>query len=340
MRRVTRRWAGGGFWLACATLGACGRASPPAAPVRANEAPSLRLHAADVERVRVNGVEIALLDVCPGADSRPTMLFAHGGPGSSEMTLVHRYAAEVCRFARLVLWDQRGAGRSFSEANVKSLSVDVMVRDGLEVARQALARSGQSRAILVGNSWGSFLGARMFASDPTRFCGYVGISQVVSVTEWGDVEGCVRRLGAAWPFSGPAADSDAVFARMQAVAHAGGFAYGATDVRPIQAMRDASPIPLLDSERAGDDQRLSLGKLRAEVSAHDLRQDVPRAPGKMAFVSGEADCVTPPGLVDAYAKRVNAPVLRIAQAAHMPHAERPRETWQAVERLTRGWCGP
>ncbi len=321
-----------GVPVASLVLCACGatvQRGPPASP--------LRLSSENIERIAVNGVELALLDVCPQSSRRPVMLFIHGGPGASEMSLVHRYAREACGFARLIVWDQRGAGRSFSERSIDTLSTETLVRDGLEVTRWVLARTGARKVLLVGNSWGSYLGLRMFSSEPTRYYGYIGISQLVTM-DWDAAGTCVRELGQPWGYEGTPATAGEVMARMRTIAQAGGSIYGAHDFRPIQAMREGSPIALLPSERAGRDQAQSISQLLPELIAIDLRKSIPRPPGNMAFIAGEVDCVTPARVVEGYARQLGVPLVRVERAGHLPHAERPRETFVEVARLSRAWC--
>ena len=120
-----------------------------------------------------------------GADRRNTpMLFLHGGPGDALSPFSAKLFADWESYFTLIQWDQPGAGRTFSRSGsdiASELSIDRIVRDGIDVAEFALDMLGHDKLILVGTSWGSIIASRMVQSRPDLFEAYVGISQVVSV---------------------------------------------------------------------------------------------------------------------------------------------------------------
>lgn len=97
-----------------------------------------------------------------GAGPR-TVVFLHGGPGlgigdgGSEM-------AVPARDRVLLMYDQRGSGRSQVVTDPRLLSVDHQVRD-LESFRQHF---GLERMTLIGLSWGAGLATLYTAAHPDR----------------------------------------------------------------------------------------------------------------------------------------------------------------------------
>ncbi len=77
----------------------------------------------------------------------------------------------------IVQWDQRGGGRTPRNTDPKTITIDRMIGDGIELTQQLLKDLKQDKLILVGHSWGSFLGARAKAR-PDLYYAFVGTGQV------------------------------------------------------------------------------------------------------------------------------------------------------------------
>ena len=114
--------------------------------------------------------------------TNPILLILHGGPGFAmsplPRTLLHSWTKDFT----VVLWDQRGAGKTFGHSGRLDPSVTIarMVLDGVEVAEFVRARLGQSSVGLVGLSWGSMLGVQMVKARPDLFYAYIGTGQAVN----------------------------------------------------------------------------------------------------------------------------------------------------------------
>ncbi len=84
----------------------------------------------------------------------------HGGPGSS-FSARHRQLFDMQRY-RVVLFDQRGCGRSLPRGSVHANTSDHLVAD-IEHLRQHL---GIERWLVVGGSWGAGLALAYAAAHP------------------------------------------------------------------------------------------------------------------------------------------------------------------------------
>ena len=82
-------------------------------------------------------------------------------------------------------WDQRNAGRTLGHSRLEfqPTSLDQMISDGIELATFVRRHLHTKRVILVGHSWGSFLGVQIVKRRPDLFDAFVGIGQVVSWRE-------------------------------------------------------------------------------------------------------------------------------------------------------------
>jgi len=95
------------------------------------------------------------------------VLVVHGGPGGG-CEDYHRRFFDAERF-RIILMDQRGAGRSTPLTELEGNSTDTLVQD-METIRQFL---GIDRWLLFGGSWGSTLSLVYAEAYPERVLGLV-----------------------------------------------------------------------------------------------------------------------------------------------------------------------
>lgn len=126
-------------------------------------------------------------------ESKPVILFIHGGPGSVMSPYDGAIYGKWEKDFILVNWDQRGAGRTFgknapAEVNedywvAHPLTVEQMTTDGIELSTYLIKHLHKQKIIIIGTSWGSVLGANMALKRPDLFYAYVGHSQVVNATE-------------------------------------------------------------------------------------------------------------------------------------------------------------
>ncbi len=118
-------------------------------------------------------------------NDNPLLLILHGGPGeplSSKM--LHELLPDLEKYFVLVNWHQRNAGRSYNFTfSFKNLTVDQLVSDAIELSRHLLERFSRKRLLLLGGSWGSFLGISTIAKAPELYYAFVGIGQVVHQEE-------------------------------------------------------------------------------------------------------------------------------------------------------------
>ena len=111
----------------------------------------------------------------------PVILFVHGGPGGSTIPMSSGWQPWE-KYFTIVQWDQRGAGRTFrttGESIATTMTLAQMTRDGVEVAEYLRAHLHKDRIILIGHSWGSFLGIHIVKQRPDLFHAFVGTGQVV-----------------------------------------------------------------------------------------------------------------------------------------------------------------
>jgi pimeloyl-ACP methyl ester carboxylesterase len=129
--------------------------------------------------VRIGGID-QWIQIAGEDSESPVLLWLNGGPGGSTMPYEPAYSAWERSFI-LVMWDQRGEGKTFDrngESEASTMTLDRMTADGIELAELLKKRLHKPRIILLGHSWGSVLGVHMITQRPDLFSVYVGTAQV------------------------------------------------------------------------------------------------------------------------------------------------------------------
>lgn len=138
---------------------------------------------ASLEKVKLGGVDQWL--ILRGHDvNKPVLLFLSGGPGASEAARVLRFNSELEKHFVVVIWEQRGCGKSYPSINPKSdLTLDQYAADVIELSEMLRVRFDEQKVYLVGHSWGTIIGVLAAQQRPDLFHAYVGTAQMVDVQE-------------------------------------------------------------------------------------------------------------------------------------------------------------
>jgi proline iminopeptidase len=124
--------------------------------------------------------------------SGPPVVFFHGGPGAGVSPLHRRFFDPA--FWRVVLFDQRGSGKSTPLGELRENTTSDLVAD-TEKIREHL---GIEKWLVFGGSWGSTLGLAYAERHPERVTGLILRGIFLgrkSELEWSFLDG-VRRV---WP---------------------------------------------------------------------------------------------------------------------------------------------
>lgn len=114
--------------------------------------------------------------------ANPVVLIVHGGPGNPSTPFAGNLYGAWEKDFTLVQWDQRGSGKTFArnpQTADHPLSMELLARDGVDVATYATGHLGKRQVILFGGSWGSALAVNMLKLKPELFSAYQGSSQMV-----------------------------------------------------------------------------------------------------------------------------------------------------------------
>jgi pimeloyl-ACP methyl ester carboxylesterase len=121
--------------------------------------------------------------------NNPVLLWVHGGPGYTTIPSTYLYRDWERAFT-VVMWDQRGDGKSFERSGTQvaeTMSIQRMTQDGIEVTEYLRSHLHKEKIILLGHSWGSLLGVHMVRQRPDLFSAYVGTGQIVHLEKQAEV---------------------------------------------------------------------------------------------------------------------------------------------------------
>ncbi|WP_243042904.1 prolyl aminopeptidase [Dyella sedimenti] len=117
-------------------------------------------------RLAVDDIHELYVEECGNPQGLP-VVFLHGGPGAG-LSPYHRRFFDPARY-RIVLFDQRGAGKSTPPAELRHNTTWHLVAD-IEAIREYL---GIERWVVFGGSWGSTLALAYAQAHPERALGLV-----------------------------------------------------------------------------------------------------------------------------------------------------------------------
>jgi proline iminopeptidase len=137
---------------------------PPTASPDSFLYPPLEPHRSGM--LAVDAIHTLYWEECGNPDGMP-VLFLHGGPGAG-LSAKHRQFFDPQHY-RIVLFDQRGAGKSTPLGEYKHNSTQLLVQD-IERLRRML---GIERWLVFGGSWGSTLALAYGQAHPECCLGFV-----------------------------------------------------------------------------------------------------------------------------------------------------------------------
>lgn len=131
-----------------------------------------------LEQIDINGAGHEVM--IRGVDKRnPIVIFVHGGPGCTEIPYVRQYQDLLEQNLTIIHYDQRGSGKSYHFfEDYSTLSSDLLVDDLLALTDYVTDKFGQEKVLLIGHSFGTYIGMKAAKKAPDKFFAYIGIGQV------------------------------------------------------------------------------------------------------------------------------------------------------------------
>jgi pimeloyl-ACP methyl ester carboxylesterase len=117
-------------------------------------------------------------------NSKPLLLFLHGGPGGSVMGYSNKFTNKLQEHFIVVQWDQRETGKTL-DLNRSSvpLTVDLFEEDTHALIDTLLRKFHQPKLYLVAHSWGTALGFRVVKKYPELLYAFIPVGPMINQLE-------------------------------------------------------------------------------------------------------------------------------------------------------------
>jgi pimeloyl-ACP methyl ester carboxylesterase len=297
-----------------------------------------------IEEIELGGYKQTVL--IRGRDVKnPMLLYLHGGPGSSELPLVRHFNSALENHYTVVLWDQRGAGKSFSLfLDSRTMTIDQFLSDTHQLVNILRNRFNKDKIYLVGHSWGSVLGLSTAYNYPELFYAYIGIGQAIDFVEGEKLSlhyaitrakelnntEALSQLEALKDY--PAVNEhwlNDVFTQRKWLGEFGGVMYGAKGMQSLFFIERPPEFSFFEFIPLAVGSITSLKTLWPQIINYgDFRKLAPELKVPVYFVTGRHDYNVPFALTEDYFRKVNArkkALVWFEKSAHMANFEEPEK---------------
>lgn len=281
-------------------------------------------------KLPVNGVK-QYLSIRSDRDHAPLLLYLHGGPGDAALPLVLKYNKVLEKHFTVVVWEQRGAGKSYYPFTEGSkITIDTFIEDLHQIVLFLLKKFQQEKVYLVGHSWGSVLGLRFISGYPQYVHTYIGCGQVVNmkkscwaaydyVMEQADEKTRRKLTGIDCSYKGEQWMQDLLFVTKQVVKYKGSL-YGKKNYNPLVMpflFSKYYSIPDLVNRIKGGQQ--SIRYLWQELMETDF-ENVVQYEVPIIFAEGRHDKHVSAELVKSYYEKIQSEkqLVWFEQSCHFP----------------------
>lgn len=133
---------------------------------------------AKIDYIKIGGCEQCVLIRSENVNN-PIILFLHGGPGMPVMYLAHEFQRPLEKHFTLVQWDRNGAGKTFvrNAPSVESMNIRQQLNDCYELIDTLRHRYKKDKIVLIGHSFGTYLGSILVTEHPELFSAYISVGQ-------------------------------------------------------------------------------------------------------------------------------------------------------------------
>lgn len=282
----------------------------------------------------------------------PVILFIHGGPGVCDRHWVMHYQSSLADRYTMVLWDQRGSGKSYRKSVKRGTpQVEEYIQDAKALIEHLCNKFEQEKVIIAGHSWGTVIGAPLAYRYPEHILAFISQGQVVNGAENERIsyEFCLREAGrigdrkalekleGGAPVNGVYPSAKAMRAQRDCLTR-----YGGADYKERGGLIPSILIPLLKMEgyRLRDIPGYIQGALYLsdvmwpQVIDRDYDETIPSLAMPVLMTVGRHDYNTPFELAENWFNHLQAPYKELVwfeDSAHSPIKEEPEKWGKAVD---------
>ncbi len=132
-----------------------------------------------VEYITLGGIE-QYIQIRGQDISNPVIIMLHGGPGLNMADYSYYWQKDLEQDYTIVQWDQRGCGNTYyCNKEAEKPTLDLLLSDLDELVDYIRFEYDQEKVIIMGHSWGTFLGGIYSGEHPENVSAYIAISQML-----------------------------------------------------------------------------------------------------------------------------------------------------------------
>jgi pimeloyl-ACP methyl ester carboxylesterase len=303
-----------------------------------------------LDKVILGGIEQWIL-VRGINEQNPIILFLHGGPGLPMMPFHQHFQNDIEKKYLVVHWDQRGAGKSYSEnIPVNSMNLSQILSDAHELVLLLKHRFCRDKVYLAGHSWGSIIGMNLINLYPEDFYGFISIGQVVDFSQSLNIsytfalekakeQDCKEAINELIGIGEPPLNEDdaKVSIILRNVGRFGGKMHN--EISFLSIVKKCEEYTEVDIKNIPKGLNFSDTYLWSEVIKTNMMDNLIDFKVPVYFVCGKYDYITPTILIEEYCKKITAQfkkVIILENSAHYPYIEEPYNFSQLIINILEG----
>ena len=286
--------------------------------------------------------------------TNPVILFLHGGPGVCDRHRVLQYQSVIADEFTIVLWDQRGSGKSYRKSiKNETLNVGKYVEDAKSLVEYICTKFNKDKIIIEGHSWGTVIGTLLISKHPEHIAAYIGQGQFANGIEnerisyefclneakkLGDKK-AISKLEGNGPVNGVYPNDNAMLTQRNYLTR-----YGGGDYKDRSGVMKSVIMPLLKTKeyKLRDIPGYAKGALYLssalweDVVACDFIGTVKKLDIPVLLTMGKHDYNTPTELAKQWFDNLEAPykdMITFEESAHSPLKEEPEKWGSAVRKF-------
>jgi len=294
-----------------------------------------------IDYINLGGVEQSVL-IRSKDTHNPILLFLHGGPGMPLMYLAHDFQKPLENDFTVVQWDRRGAGKTYVRNQPTSASMNIrqLINDAYALIDTLRHRYHQKKVILVGHSFGTYLGSIMVHENPALFRAYISVGQVVDSEKARSLQEKFIRHEARLRGERDIIDKLNKTPNLSLehwLFEFGGELKHSTSFYPlIWSGIQAPEYTLAEVLKVAQASAFSSSHMKYNVLKQSIYEEIRDYDVPIYFFVGTADYTTPHELITKYYHMINAPEKKIIyfdNSAHFPFFEEPDKFCAEIKRV-------
>jgi pimeloyl-ACP methyl ester carboxylesterase len=258
------------------------------------------------------------------------------------MYLAHKFQRPLESDFTVVQWDRRGAGKTYhrNKPTPNSMNVRQLLDDTYVLIDTLMKRYNHRKVVLVGHSFGTYLGSLLVSEHPELFSAYLSIGQVVDPQRSRALkEGFVRRRAAE-------EGRDDIVTQLNKndlvdlenwLFEFGGELKNHKSFWPlVWTGMQAPEYTLREVLDVADGSSFSSRHMKYNVIDGSIYDEVRNYNVPVYFLVGQNDYTTPHELIKEYYETVTAPKKEFhyfEDSAHYPFYEEPKKFCEVVKHL-------